>query len=91
MYWLFFSKNIYLRHTLDSSIIVHSRITYNLVDRLSFIGGTFSLLKNLFGVVIMVISKFTFVMEAIMNLYVARTKKNDIFVVNENMKNDKRF
>ena len=39
----------------------------------------------------MVISKFTFVMEAIMNLYVARTKKNDIFVINDNVKNDKRF
>ena len=61
------------------SVVNHSRVSYNLIDLLSFIGGVTNILRNIFGIILFTVSQYSFTMQAMRYLYVATTKKEFLF------------
>ena len=74
-----FSLNFFV----DTLMISHSREVYNLMDLIGDLGGVLEVITFMFGIFLVPISEFSFVIKALQKLYLARTTQTGLF------KNDK--
>lgn len=70
--------------TFDQIFTKHKRTQYNLIDILGDVGGVLELLIFIFGVVMYPWSEFSFLTKALQRLYLARTKKESLFIKKKN-------
>ena len=65
--------------TLDNNAIAHVRNVYSFMELLGDIAGIWELVKSIFGILFFNISKISFYLSAMKNLFLVKYTKKNIF------------